>query len=396
MHIVIVAQYFPPDITAAAFRIAETASLLQERGHFVSVITARPHRSSLSSADNIDPGGIQVIRAPLIKLTSTGKWNYILHYFSFMCAAILASFRLRKRPDVVFASSPSLFAALAGWCIAVLRRAHFVLDVRDIWPGSLASAGRLSRSGFLYRWARRVELWMYRQPDQITCVSIPMAEYIRDTVPHKDILVLYNGVPESYLSDASPEADTTRDGSLTLLYVGNLGPCQNMYLFVEAARRLRQRGDSPVTIKFIGDGVERARIEELKASQGLDNLVLKGPVSKDEAFREMRESPALILSLVNDESMQKTIPSKVFDYMCAGRPILYGIEGEGKEILGRIKGNLYFDSASVESFLHAVDTLQKEYEQLSREAHLNRALVANQYTREKMVEALDIALRSMG
>jgi hypothetical protein len=47
MRILIIAQYFPPDITAAAFRIFDTARLLEANGHEVRVITAFPHRSQV-------------------------------------------------------------------------------------------------------------------------------------------------------------------------------------------------------------------------------------------------------------------------------------------------------------------------------------------------------------
>ena len=86
MRILIVAQYFPPDITAAAFRMFDTARLLEYNGHEVHVITAVPHRSRVDGDSPVeyDRQISSVQRTPLVSLTGGGFLNYIRHYTSFM------------------------------------------------------------------------------------------------------------------------------------------------------------------------------------------------------------------------------------------------------------------------------------------------------------------------
>jgi hypothetical protein len=114
----------------------------------------------------------------------------------------------------------------------------------------------------------------------------------------------------------------------------------------------------------------------------LDNVVIIGPVVKEQAMQLMRKSSALFFQLKDDMVMEKTVPSKVFDYMTAGKPILFGIKGEGKMILEQVKGNIHYQSDSIESFINAVRKLKYNYKQLSKYARENMVIVEKYYTRE--------------
>ena len=82
-------------------------------------------------------------------------------------AQIAASVRLPRRCDVVAATSPPLPVALAGLVIARLKRAAFVMDVRDLWPLAAGALKELSNPR-VYRWAERLEQRLYRGADRIT------------------------------------------------------------------------------------------------------------------------------------------------------------------------------------------------------------------------------------
>ena len=140
-------------------------------------------------------------------------------------------------------------------------------------------------------------------------------------------------------------APETNPNPLTILYVGNLGRVQNLPLIADAAKLLQDKGDKRIRFKLVGDGAMREEFEKTVKEKQLDNVEIVGLVAKDEAMNMIRNSHALMLHLKDDGIMDKTIPSKLFDYMAAGRPILYGLKGEACEILGTDQGNLYYDPA---------------------------------------------------
>ena len=121
--ILIISQFYYPDVTACAFRIKETVDLLLAKGHAVHVIAGEPHKGQIKG-QQIDDGNATVTRVKLFKYSGKGKWNYILHYLSFMFGAVAASFKHPSRFDVVWASSPPLFTAISGYFVSLLKKSH--------------------------------------------------------------------------------------------------------------------------------------------------------------------------------------------------------------------------------------------------------------------------------
>ena len=147
--ILVVSQFYHPDITAAAFRIRETAEILVALGHRVTVVTAEPHKGAVADETAVDDGQVTVIRVPIEKYQGGGKWRYIRHYLSFMVNAVRYGRHGVDRPDVVWASSPPLFVGVAGLILARLLGARFTLDIRDLWPDSAVVVGQIRRPGIM-------------------------------------------------------------------------------------------------------------------------------------------------------------------------------------------------------------------------------------------------------
>ena len=117
MKILIITQFFPPDITAAAFRLGDTASLLATAGHEVKVLAGDPHKGSAEGVklrDLVDPS-VDIIRCHIKALDKKGMRAYVGHYLSFVRSAISGGMKLKKsgwQPDVILCSSPPLFCGL--------------------------------------------------------------------------------------------------------------------------------------------------------------------------------------------------------------------------------------------------------------------------------------------
>lgn len=398
-NILIVSQYYHPDVTAAAFRIKEMADILASKGHKITVISAKPHKGIIQSSGEIDDGNVKAIRLPIILYYGKGKWNYILHYASFMLNTIFYFIlNFARRYDFVLATSPPLPVGLAGFLISKLRGSQFILDIRDIWPDSAVVAGQISKNSTLYKLGKRMEHWLYRKADLITCVSKPMAEYINGVIKNKKVVVIYNGVPKKYVQqdyyDKDYNSTIIKEHNISLTYLGNMGHVQNLQIALEAAKQIKSEMPN-IIFYLIGDGIEKKKLEKFKDDNMLDNVVIMGPVLKEHAMGLMHQSSALFFQLKDDAIMEKTVPSKVFDYMAAGKPILFGIRGEGKEIMEQAEGNIFYQPDSVESFVEAVRKLEKNYQRLSEDATMNRAIVEQKYTRERIVDKFEKYLREL-
>lgn len=393
MRVLIICQYFPPDITAAAFRMFDTARFLEASGYEVRVITAHPHRAQVAgdSIVEYDRQISGVSRTRIAHLNGGGFSNYIKHYASFMLGSGWLGLRLRLarwKPDVIWASSPPLFVGLSGVALSRLHQVPLVLDVRDIWPASAVGAGQISAQGRAYRYGEKMEKYVYDKAAHITCVARPMQEYLR-TKTETPVTVVYNGTRASDVV-VGPAEDYGSNNSHTLLYAGNFGRVQQLDLLIRAWANVHGRnGYHRWTMKLLGTGAMEKDLKELARSLGVNESVLfVPPVSRQDAMREMKQAAALSVSLQADNALERTIPSKVFDCMAVGRPILAGVAGEGREILESTGANVCYEPGNQGHLEQGLERLMENYTRLQQMAHKNSDVIRKGYTREKAVAVL--------
>lgn len=393
--ILVIAQFYAPDITAGAFRISETVGLLRKDAD-VRVITAVPHKAQAEAAGDRSEEG--VVRAWIRPYEGGGAFNYIAHYFSFVVTAIAAGIRLRRsgwRPDVIWVSSPPLFVGIAGDVLRRVMGCPLVLDIRDIWPESAVGAKVITQDGALFRSGKVLERWLYARADRMTCVSQAMQRYLTE-MSGKTVHVVYNGI----LTRPRPEPAAKIEKRI--LYAGNLGRAQGLDVLIAAFAEAKKRSDNLVgwTVDFIGTGAIEDSLRASVAELGLDDKVrFLGVRDKPSAIAEMRQSAALFINLLSEAVFALTVPSKVFDCMLVGRPILFGVENaEARAILAESGGNIEFSANDQESLTAAIIDLAARLKEVEVLAHGNSDVVLSRYTREEatreLVSALDAALAS--
>ncbi len=399
MRILLISQFFAPDITAAAFRLTDFAQLLAKRGHELQVITTHPYKAQVTKVDDsqFEQLGIRVRRCHIKDVVGSGARAYLKHYISFVRGSIrlgMGIWRRGWRPDVIYVSSPPLFVGLTGRTLAMLFRRPWVFEVRDIWPDTAVAAGQLSPNGRAYRIGRRMERYFYRKADHITCVSRPMADYLREE-SDTSVTVIYNGVPTEDI--APTPRPRPNNATKTLLYAGNLGLLQELDLLIEGFVALRQEHDlSGWQLHLLGAGAQlealKQQVAELNAT---DNVIFLPPVSRDDAVRQMEEADLLYLNLKQDPTLERTIPSKVFDYLIAARPIVAGLAGEGQSLLESTEANRVFPPGDLQALKTSLVSAITDLSELETKAHSNRQLVLDNFSREMAVQQLERVFKKL-
>src|SRR5699024_10661371 len=320
---------------------------------------------------------------------------YIYLYLSFMIKSIVKGYVAgrKQRPDMIWASSPPIFVGLAGWILAKLLRARFALDIRDIWPASAVAAGQISDSGFAFKVGKRLEKFLYGRADVISCVAVPMQEYIQQYTDTA-VEVVYNGVEVNSLGhslskDNMLDQFSSNEKSKKILYAGNFGHVQQLDLLIDAVADIRDRElQQKWEVFFLGGGAKEEKLEEIFRSHGLTEVVhFLDPVPKEEVFDYLQAADVLFIHLQDSEVLRLTIPSKVFDYMLANRPLLAGIHGEGRKIIDAVEGNYIFDSGSEESLKQAFKALD---ESITENGYPdNASTVVEQYSRKRQAKGVN-------
>ena len=391
MRILVLSQYFYPDVTAAAFRVTETCDLLSQRGHDVQVITAYPHKSGVS------PGSDAEKRAWVRKLhireyKGRGIVDYLLHYWSFAAKTLLLGtvLGIRIRPDVIWATSPPLTCGSVGAIISSILRIPLVLDIRDIWPDSAAAAGVISDDSRWFRLAQSLERFTYRKARALTCVSNTMKQHLCGKVDENRVNVVFNGVSESRLSESSAVSKIEK----RIVYAGNLGRAQDVEIFVDSFVRANVNAiDAGWKLMLIGDGVLKEAIKKKIAEFGVgDQIRILPPMGKTELFEYMRASNTLLMGLRSHPALALTIPSKVFDYLAVNRPIIAMVTGEAARLVRDNSYNRVIEPGNGEA-------LAKEFRRLTSREYpskypiSNHSLLRTSFTREENTMRLEDVLR---
>ena len=385
----IIAEYYPPDITAGAFRMEDMSIAMQGAGIEVTVLTSVPHRVVLEKvrASHADPTGIQVVRIP-VPPAGKSAVSRILNYGRFSLSAFnTALFRLPKDYNIVVVSSPPLLLAVTGYLVSRINKARLIADVRDIWPDSAVAAGMLSEKSFLYKSSLWLERFFYRSADRITCVAKPMKEYISKFVAPEKVKVLYNGVSTSVvrrIDEESVIALPRNSSKIHLVYAGNIGRLQGVDIIIRALLRLRDSGETDFELTIVGEGIELPNLKKLVETSTFDGIYFTGAVPREEVSKYCANADVLFLNLLDHPSLEKTVPSKLFDYLLYCKPVLAGIRGEGEEIIEMLETGVTFKPNNLDDLLRALAILKKKISDLKIKAVKNREYVLEHFYRPKI------------
>lgn len=391
MRILLISENYPPETNASALRTSAHAKAWVEAGCDVTVVTSYPnfpegvlfegYRQKLFERRMID--GVEVVRVATFIFPNAGTARRVLDFLSYMLAATIASLFV-KRPDVVVATSPQFFAAVAGWMISVLRWRPFVFELRDLWPDSIVAVGAL-REGFAIRTIRRVEMFLYRRAKLIVSVTHAFKDnLVGRGIPSEKVVVVRNGVD---LSEFGPnEAPRLRDklglqGKVVVSYIGTMGMAHGIGVVLEAADLLKNTRPD-IAFVLVGAGAERDELIASSNARGLDNVQFVARVSHAEILKYWRLSDITLILLKDEPIFRTVIPSKVFEALATGTPILYNVQGELHALLEPLFAARYVAAGCAEKLADAISDLASD---LSARRNLSAAglAAAPQFDRNK-------------
>jgi glycosyltransferase involved in cell wall biosynthesis len=340
MKILIFTQHFPPETVGTGRRALDLAEGLTSRGHHVTVIAGRPnHPSSLglpfcqqAAPDEYTAEGYRIRRVPLFCSADPGILKRFLTYATFMLSAAWWGV-WQPRPDVILAVSPlptGLAALPAHWW----HRAPLVFDLQDIWPDSALAIGVMER-GWVLRMLRRLERFFYWRCARVVVITDGFKRYLADLgLPPERVAVIHNGVDWENFAGAPPSEELRRaeqlGGKFVVGYIGNQGLAQRLDTVLEAAEQLR---DEPVVFLLLGEGVDKQRLVALARARSLQNVRFLGGVPRKDVPSVLATCDALLVILRDDPLFKITIPSKIYEYMAAGKPILCSVGGEATALV---------------------------------------------------------------
>jgi glycosyltransferase involved in cell wall biosynthesis len=372
MHILFLTDNFPPEVNAPASRTHEHCRVWVGAGHEVTVVTCAPnfpkgrvfggYRNALWQQEWID--GIRVIRVWSYITANEGFARRVLDYLSFMAAGSIAALFVR-RVDVVIGTSPQFFTACAAWIVGAIKRRPFVFELRDLWPESIKAVGAMKDSRVL-QWLEHVEMFLYRKAARIVSVTHSFRDNLqRRGIDARKIVVITNGVNVTQFSPRPKDEALVRElgleGKFVAGYVGTHGMAHALETLLQAADRLRRLPDADrYCILLLGDGARKSALVEQARALGLNNVLFIDSVPKDEVARYWSLLDVSVIHLRRTELFTTVIPSKLFECMGMGIPVLHGVAGESADIVEREGVGLVFEPENAAALVEGLQRLRHD------------------------------------
>jgi glycosyltransferase involved in cell wall biosynthesis len=404
MHILFLTDNFPPEVNAPASRTHEHCRRWVSKGNRVTVITCAPnfprgrvfegYSNALWSREKMD--GIDVIRVWSYITANEGFVRRVLDYVSFMFTGAIAGLLVRK-VDIVVGTSPQFFTAVAAWFVGALKRRPFVFELRDLWPESIKAVGAM-RDSVVLRALEKLELFLYRRARRIVSVTHSFRRTLAERgIDERKIDVVTNGVDTTRFSPRPKDPVLERElgfaGKFVAGYIGTHGMAHALHTLLEAAALLKSAGDDRFRLLLLGDGALKAELRQRAQEMQLDNVVFIDSVPKDQVARYWALLDASIIHLRRDPLFLTVIPSKIFESMGMGIPILHGVAGESAEIVRREEVGATFEPENATELVRELRRM--EADAALRMRYRERCLrAARRYDRLELADAMLSSLQS--
>ena len=365
MRILFFSHYFPPEGNAPASRTFDHCTRWAAAGHEVTVVTCAPNhpRGRLYPGYRNRPRqveymeGVRVVRVMTYLAANEGAWRRTANYLSYLAAAVPAGL-LEPRPDVVIATSPQFFCGWAGVLASRLRRRPFLLEIRDLWPESIAAVDAM-RSRTALRLLERLERGMYRAARHIVTVGDGYrARLIERGVEPQRISVVMNGVDRTRFFPREADRDLAGRlgvaGRFVVTYCGTIGMAHGLEVVLRAGRLLIERGRRDVVFLLAGDGARRRELRDAAARSGLDNVIFAGRLDTGIIPEVLSLSDACLVHLRSSPTFTSVMPSKIFEAAAMARPVILGVDGFARTFVENAGCGVYVEPEDERGLVEAI------------------------------------------
>lgn len=394
IRILLISQYFPPEVAAGANRAYEHAKCWVNLGAEVTVVTCFPnyptgiipdkYKGMKYFEETID--GIKVIRTFTYPTPNKGFFKRVLAYFSFMFSSVIQSKNKISKQDVIIASSPPYTVGISGLVLGKLTKTPFVFEVRDLWPESIIQLEQV-KNRLVIKILEYIEQLMYKNAKIIVGISDPFIEFISAKgIPKKKIKIIKNGVNLELFQPQSADVELKKSFNLeskfVVSYFGTFGLAQGLISILKTAKILKDH--TKIHFLFIGDGADREKLLEFKETHDLNNVTILKPIPKKELVKYYSISDIMLVPLRKLSLFNSALPSKMFEIMAMGKPVIHTVDGEARKLLERENIGKYVEAENYEKLATTILEIRNNPIWLNEAGKNGRRLVEEKFDRNDL------------
>jgi colanic acid biosynthesis glycosyl transferase WcaI len=391
-----VALNYPPDTQASQDRIYNLAVRLRSRGHQVRILCANAIEPGRDLFEQFRQSGdppeiIETVPPRWFARTRRNRYRDLVTNFWFVISSMLSR-RKCGSVDIVIAQSPPLLGGLAGWAVARLSHARFVLNISDLFPEAIVAAGAASRNSRAIRIATGLEEFLYRHADLIAVQTRGIFDDIHKRFP---ALRLCLSICGSDLASYREPAAThhPNGGDFIVGFAGRHGYAQSLDTVLRAASLLSDRSD--IKFHLYGDGPRKPLLIKLRDEMCLSQVTFYDQQPKSRMPEILAGFDVALVPLRLGRLSEGTLPAKMYEAMAAAKPVVLAADGEARRMVQDAEAGLCTPSEDPQSMACAILELYRDRE-LARRMGLNgRRYARLHFDWDVIAEDLDRELRAL-
>ncbi len=332
----IISELFPPEETSTGYIMGEIANAMTKK-YNVKVICGPEvydeKKKGVTCNSNAINKGIQLYRVPAVKENKDCKLSRIKKFLLMSWQLYkVAKSEVKKEDEVLMVSNPFPLIVLMGH-LKERRGFNLTMLVHDIFPETLQMD--ISIPSMINGLAEKVFNKAYATVDTLISLGRDMNEILEKKCygqKHLPNIVTIENWGD--VETINPK-ERKNDGFIKIQYAGNIGNAQGVGELVE---QLYEAGNKSVHLGIWGTGSAEERIKTRVKELSLEDQVkFYGPYSRNQQTDVLNDSDISLVTLVKG-MYGLGVPSKTYNILAAGKPILY-IGEKGTEIWRTVEDN---------------------------------------------------------
>jgi glycosyltransferase involved in cell wall biosynthesis len=383
MRVTLLTHYYPPEVGAPQARLSALARGLSRRGVEVTVHTGFPHYPDGEIQPPYrnrpwlveEPNGVRVVRSAVYPAPNRGFGRRIVNHLSFASSA-LATVPVSGPADAVIVETPPLLLAGSAIGYARAKKAALIVNVSDMWPDSAVALGTLRRPR-LVSTARALEHACYRSAAAIVCPTRGIETALEDLEQSRGKV---HRIPPSVDPELFPVSPQRQNGAFKVLYAGTVGMSQGVGTLMDAAELLE--GDAGIEIVIAGDGAEGPELRQRLAERNLPNVKMLGRVPHEQIPELYAEANAAVVLLRDKPLFEGALPTKMFEAMSAGKPLVLSAAGEAATLVEEASCGVVVPPERPQELAAALTELARDRDHAGELGAAGREAVLEGFSRE--------------
>ena len=346
LNILTVCQYGYPEPYPSLYPMEQ----LIKRGHKVHAVLGMPNYPMGDIYEGFNNkkinfeihNNIKIAHVPIVP-RKKNILTRLLNYYSYPVSANKYIKTLDSSFDIVFANQTSpIMMVNPAINYAKKYNKKVVLYCMDLWPATLLSVG-VKKETLIYKHFYKVSKKIYNNVDLILVSSKMFKEYFVSEFNIEKNKIDY--LPQFALDvfNVCSEENNKYENkkTLDLVFAGNIGKLQNIYVILRAAKIIKNKNILPdnkkILFHIVGDGQELNNLILYSKKERLENVIFYGRKPVEEMPKYYKLADAMLVSFIDDNILSMTLPAKIQSYMSFGKPIIGSANGEINSIINESK-----------------------------------------------------------